>query len=179
MERLKCPACGKETLKLTTTIQTIPYFGEILLLSAYCENCKFKHSDVFSVEQKEPACYKLTVEEEKDLNARVIRSSSGTIEIPELGIKMEPGPASQGFITNVEGILLRMEEIVKAQKILVKEKKKLERLNELEQKLNLAMEGRLKLTIVLKDPLGNSAILSRKAKKRKLSKKRIGDSQNR
>ena len=47
-----------------------------------------------------------------DLDARVIRSSSGTLRIPELGVDIEPGFASESYISNVEGVLDRVEGVV-------------------------------------------------------------------
>ena len=38
-----------------------------------------------------------------DFDVRVIRSMTARIEIPELGVRMNPGPACEGFVTNVEG----------------------------------------------------------------------------
>ncbi len=170
MDKVTCPACGKKTLNLVTVIKEIPHFGKVLLLSAFCENCKFKHADVFTVEQKEPSCYKVVVESEEDLTHKIIRSSSATVEIPELGMKMEPGPASQGFITNVEGLLLRFEEVLKAQLLVADDEKKLMKVRELLEKIDEAKEGSFKFTVKVKDPLGNSAIVGPKAKKRKLRK---------
>ena len=38
---------------------------------------------------------------------------SASIEIPELGVRIDPGPVSQGFVSNVEGVLDRIEQVVK------------------------------------------------------------------
>jgi zinc finger protein len=44
---------------------------------------------------------------------RVIRSSTGVIKIPELEIEISPKSASTGYITNVEGVLLRVKSAIK------------------------------------------------------------------
>ncbi|MBP3800305.1 MAG: hypothetical protein ILA19_04935, partial [Bacilli bacterium] len=36
------------------------------------------------------------------LSVRVVRSQSATVTIPEIGVKVEPGPKSEGYVTNVE-----------------------------------------------------------------------------
>ena len=46
------------------------------------------------------------------MNVRVVKSQSATITIPELGVKVEPGPQSQSYISNVEGVLKRFEDAV-------------------------------------------------------------------
>ena len=38
---------------------------------------------------------------------------SAAIEIPELGVRIDPGPSCQGFVSNVEGVLDRIEQVVK------------------------------------------------------------------
>jgi zinc finger protein len=91
----------------------------------------------------------------------MIRSSSGTVKIPELGLAMEPGPASQGFITNVEGILMRFEDIVKtARRWNQEDAEKVVICDRILEKLKLAMEGEEELTVVIEDPFGNSMIVS-------------------
>jgi len=40
----------------------------------------------------------------------VIKSGTTTIRIPEFGAKITPGPYSEGFITNVEGVLSKVED---------------------------------------------------------------------
>ena len=52
------------------------------------------------------------METEDDLAIRVVRSMSASIEIPELGVRIDPGPACQGFVSNVEGVLDRIESVV-------------------------------------------------------------------
>ena len=95
------------------------------------------------------------------LFAKVIRSSSGTVRIPELGLAMETGPASQGFITNVEGILMRFEDIVKTAKRWNEDnEEKVAICDRILEKLRLAMEGQEEVTVIIEDPFGNSMIVS-------------------
>lgn len=114
----------------------------------------------------------IKVENEKDLNVKVFRSSSSTLIVPELSVKIEPGSYAQGFITNIEGILERIENVLKSQLELQK-CKKLERIKELIEKIKRMRNGKEKFTLIIKDPFGNSGIVSEKVKKRKLSKKEL------
>jgi zinc finger protein len=100
-----------------------------------------------------------------DLDARVIRSSSGTIRVPELGVNIEPGFASESYISNVEGVLDRIEGVVRFATGSAKEAGNEEstRIGEqILENISLARIGQFPLTIILEDPLGNSAIASEK-----------------
>ncbi len=107
-----CPICGgKGTFKAIQHIHEIPYFGKVMESTIYCEKCGYRNADVMILEDRPPKLYTVKVEEGgKDLFTRVVRSKSGTIELDEIGVKIEPGPASEGFITNVEGVLERVRE---------------------------------------------------------------------
>ncbi|HDJ96707.1 MAG TPA: ZPR1 zinc finger domain-containing protein, partial [Candidatus Aenigmarchaeota archaeon] len=122
--------------------------------------------------QKEPLEFSLKVKKAEDLKIRVVRSSSGTIEIPEFGVKIEPGPQAQGYVTNVEGILLRIEEVLIDQIKVLKGKRK-RKAKEVLEKVKKARGGKFNFTLIIKDPLGNSVIVSKKARKRKLEEEEI------
>ncbi|RLI80775.1 hypothetical protein DRP07_08665 [Archaeoglobales archaeon] len=155
---MNCPACGRE-VKILSSVYEVPYFGRILLTSISCE-CGYKHSDSIITEIKEPRRYTIKIES-GNLFTKVIRSSSGTIRIPEVGVDIEPGPASQAFITNLEGILTRVEDIVKvARKWNSDDSEKVKRCNLILEKIDRTLKGEEKLTLILEDPFGNSAIIS-------------------
>ncbi len=90
-----CPLCT-EVLKFTFNTDEIPFFGEIMLVSAQCE-CGFRYADTISLNEREPARYELQFSS-NDFTTRVIRSTSGTMQIPELGVTVEPGSGSEAFI---------------------------------------------------------------------------------
>ncbi len=172
ISKLKCPVCGNNSLRVVLVENEIPYFGKVVISSSVCEICGYKLNDVFSVETREPLEYKLFVENEEDLMIRVVKSSSATIVIPDLGLKIEPGPLSQGYVSNVEGVLRRIEDVFRGQ-VAVLEGKKKEKMKTLLKKLEKMIAGKEKFVLIIKDPLGNSAIISQKVKKRKLTKKEI------
>ena len=43
---------------------------------------------------------------------RVVRSASARVEIPEIGVEIDPGPACEGFVSNVEGVIDRIDDVV-------------------------------------------------------------------
>ena len=108
LEGQKCPMCFKDTLTLMENDQEVPFFGPVLVFSMNCSSCNYHKADVECLEQHEGAKYTLTVSEEKDLSIRVVKSSTATVKIPRV-MSIEPGAASNGYITNVEGILNRVK----------------------------------------------------------------------
>ena len=164
---ISCPLCGRELVVLTSVYET-PYFGKLLLTSITCE-CGFRHADSFSAEMKEPVRFTLEINS-NTLYAKVVRSTSGTIRIPELGLEMEPGPACQGFITNVEGVLFRFESVVEmAKKWNSDNAEVVKRCDYILEKLRLVREGKESLTLIVEDPYGNSMIIDDKAFMEKMS----------
>ena len=167
--RISCPLCHKD-LVMSWQRDDIPYFGDVMYISAKCE-CSFRFADTMILSSKEPMRYEMSVEAPEDLNARVIRSTSGTIRIPEMGIIIEPGTASESYISNIEGILQRVQSVIMTASKWVKEDEdKFARSQELMHMLEEVIESRKKITIIIEDPLGNSAIISKKAVATKLSK---------
>lgn len=171
-----CPVCCAE-MQFCWESQDIPYFGEAMVIAGVC-SCGFRHSDTILLSQKEPARYTLQVTEPGDLDARVIRSSSGTIRIPELGIDVEPGPASESYISNVEGVLARITEIVAFATRSAEEAGDAERTRrgeEILESIRQTLCGQFSLTFMIEDPLGNSAIASEKAVRASLTDEEIAD----
>ncbi|WP_297515279.1 ZPR1 zinc finger domain-containing protein [Thermococcus sp.] len=172
-----CPICGgKNTLKAIQHIHEIPYFGKVMESTIICEKCGYRNADVMILEDRPPKLYTVKVEEEKDLFTRVVRSKSGTIELEEIGVKIEPGPASEGFITNVEGVLERVRETL----LMAREFRKQEgdeeavkKADEILQYIEDVKEGKKPLTVKIADPLGNSALIGEKVKSRLLTEEEI------
>jgi len=160
-----CPECGKEIEYIYDT-ENIPYFSDILLISGVC-NCGFRIVDTMVLNDHEPCRWEMKVETQNDLDARVIRSMQGEIDIPEFGINIHPGPACFGFVSNIEGILERAEDAVKRASISC-EGDEITRAAELLEEIEKAKKSELPFTVIITDPSGNSGIVSSKAKKTKL-----------
>jgi len=164
-----CPFCGSHATYIWD-IEEIPYFGEVMLTSIQCPSCGFKHSDCMILSSRNPMRYELRVESPEDLSARVIRSSSGTIRIPELGVDIEPGPLAESFVSNVEGILERVENVLKG---ILRMSGGNRRAEELLNEISEVREGKREITVIIEDPFGNSAIISERATSRVLSKEEV------
>ena len=164
LEGQPCPVCGKNSLPLREMSREIPFFGLCYIFSMDCNECDYHMADVETdSNNNEPVKYTLEIESENDLNIKVVKSSQATVRIPRLA-DISPGPMSSGYITNVEGILSRIKNVIEAKKDdedpAIRRKAK----NQL-KKIQRVLWGREKITLVIEDPTGNSAIISDKAKK--------------
>ncbi len=155
-------------MKINLEERKIPHFGQSLLLTAICESCGYKHSDVWDVDEQVPV--KLTFESstEKDLTVKVVKSSNATVKIPQLGLEVTPGSQSQGYIANVEGVLERIQDALLGIEQMKPEKK--QKIKELLEKIAKMRNAKEMFTLIIEDPSGNSKIISDKAKKEKLKK---------
>ncbi|MFH1668496.1 MAG: ZPR1 zinc finger domain-containing protein [Candidatus Woesearchaeota archaeon] len=162
-----CPVCRTKNLSLVEAEQEVPYFGKVFIFSMACSECKYFKSDVECAEQKPASRYTLDVENEADLNIRVVRSSEGTIKIPRIGA-IEPGPAAEGFVTNVEGVIQKFKEQVEHIRDEEEDEAIKKKAKNMLKKINRVLFGQESVKLIIEDPTGNSAIVSEKAVKSKL-----------
>ena len=134
-----------------------------------CSSCKYHKADVESTEQKEPVKFEFEISSEDDMKVRVVKSAEATVKLPHLAT-ISPGPAAQGYVTNIEGILNRVKYQIEAAKEAEEDKKKAKNL--LKKLLNITW-GKEKQKIIIEDPSGNSAIISDKAVKNSLKAKKV------
>jgi len=163
----QCPMCGNNTLTLMESEKEVPFFGKVFLFSMNCSECKYHKADIEGAEQHEPCRYTLDIGSEEDMKIRVIKSSEGTVKIPRIG-SIEPGPAANGYITNVEGVLNRIKHQIESIKDNSDEKEDVKKAKNLLKKLTKIMWGQEKSKLILEDPSGNSAIISDKAVRKKM-----------
>jgi zinc finger protein len=168
-----CPDCGKEIDYIYDT-ENIPYFSDILLMSGVCPNCGFRITDTMILDDHEPCRWEMKVETSEDLNTRVIRSMHGEIDILEFGINIHPGPACNGFVSNMEGVLMRAKDAV-YRALSFCEGDEVATAKELLEKIDQARHSNLPFTVIISDPSGNSGIVSPKAMKTKLDVKSQSD----
>lgn len=166
LKNQECPICQKKSLTLREEEVEVPYFGKVYVFSMSCGECKYHKSDLEPVEKKEPCRYTFEVGSEEDLNVKVVKSGEATVKIPYI-ITMEPGTASEGYITNIEGLLERVKKAIESAVDEEDEAEKNKAKN-LVKKINKVIFGKEKLKIIIEDPSGNSAIISEKAQKSKI-----------
>ena len=76
----------------------IPYFGEHTQMTMMCDKCGWRHTDFIPAEGKKPGAWEMNVDSIEKMNVRIVRSSSCTVIIEELGLEVEPGGSSTGYI---------------------------------------------------------------------------------
>jgi zinc finger protein len=158
-----CPACGTEIEYLYQT-EDIPYFSGILIMSARCPVCGYRFVDTQLLKNAEPSRWELTILSPDDLNTRVVRSMNGIVSIPELGVHVNPGPACEGFVSNVEGVLNRIDAVIANVMGWTEDEEERKNARNLRDRLADVKEGRLSVTLRIDDPTGNSAILGDRAR---------------
>jgi zinc finger protein len=158
-----CPCCNTEIQYLYKT-ENIPYFSDILIISAICDKCGYKFVDTQLLKHAEPARYTVAVNAEEDMSIRIVRSMSASIEIPEIGVRIDPGPTCQGFVSNVEGVLDRIEQVVNMTFQWGTDEEK-DNATALLADIARIKTGAFPVTLILEDPDGNSGIVSDKTVK--------------
>ncbi len=164
--KARCPACGSGELEITDYLYDAPLVGLLLLSSGKCSVCGYKYSDIRMAEGGEPERVEVRVEGAEDLDILVIKSSTATLEMPELGVKITPGPASQGFITTIEGILRRVLEVLEV--LCEDPSTSREECARRREELEKAVRGEKPFTLVIVDPDGASKVVRDRESKEKL-----------
>jgi len=171
----RCPACDSQSMLTSQTEYEVEHFGPVLLSVSRCGRCGYRHSDVTTFTNGEPIELRSEIKSLEDLNIRVIKSGTATVSIPEFGATITPGQYSEGYISNVEGILGKVEDAL----TFMVNTAKGQRLNKGEtmlKKMRTAKDSKPRFTLVIKDPLGNSAIVSsdpKKVRKRNLTRREL------
>jgi zinc finger protein len=150
----------------------VEHFGAVLLDVTNCPKCGYKHGDVLSLEAREPTLIQARINSLADLDIKVIKSGTATIKIPEFGATITPGPNSEGFIANVEGVLAKVEDALTfmlssadVERVKIGEK--------ILKQIRYARDSDPDFTLILEDTLGNSGLVASdpsKIDKRRLTK---------
>jgi len=158
-----CPTCGKNTLTLMEYEQDIPYFGHAFMFSMDCESegCGYHKADLELENNNGPVHASFTIESEADLKVRVVKSGDATLKIPRI-MTIEPGPMSNGYVTNIEGILNRVKNMLEKTRDISDDKDEAKKCKQMIKKIQAVLWGHDSITISLDDPTGNSAIISEK-----------------
>jgi zinc finger protein len=165
IEKQECPMCRQKALTLTEGEREVPYFGKVYIFNMTCSNCKYHLADIEAAEKKDPCKVSIEVNSEDDLKIRVVKSSNATVKLPRI-MTIEPGPAAQGYITNIEGILNRAKYAIEMARDNAEDKSDQKKAKNLLKKIQKIKWGQESITITLDDPTGNSAIISDKAVKK-------------
>ena len=149
--RVECPVCGSEAI-LRESLYELPQVGRAILVSITCRACGYKRADVVPCEVRRRVRIYYAVDSPEDFNARVVRSSAASVEIPELGISITPGAAASMVVTNVEGVLRMVQDAALSIEVLQGGAKHFA--DEIEE---IIKKG-ARFTLIIDDPWGISSI---------------------
>ena len=155
--RIRCNVCEKDSLEVSQTVVDLPYFGQKQIVSMQCKSCGVRSSDFYVIDDQPPRRFTFHVKNLEQLNARVIRSAKGSINIPEFKFELTPGPVSNAIITNIEGLLYQVKATVDTLKRWKEKPNDL--LKSIESNLSQAFKGQYPFTVIIEDPTGKSGII--------------------
>ena len=169
-----CPQCSvEESLTMLTISSEIPYFGEHTQITVLCDTCGWKHTDFIPSDGEKPGFSSLVIDSEKKNAARVVRSSSCTIRIPELDLEVSPGGSSSGYVTNIEGVMKRFENAIETIIRGSDEDQESEIARQILERLRMVKEGGGNVRLELLDPRGRSQIIHHDAESRELNNEEL------
>ena len=169
-----CPQCAvEESLTMLTISSEIPYFGEHTQITVLCDKCGWKHTDFIPSDGEKPGFSSLVIDSEKKNAARVVRSSSCTIRIPELDLEVSPGGSSSGYVTNIEGVIKRFENAIETIIRGSDEDQESEIARQILERLRMVKQGGENVRLELLDPRGRSQIIHHDAESRELDNEEL------
>lgn len=170
---VECPSCAKPA-KLTTITHSVEWFGELLFNSLSCSHCGFRWNDVLPTHFDGKATkYWSQIDSEKDLSVKIMKSSTTTIRIPQIGVEIEPGPASDGYITNIEGLLDRVQGIIEQLERGADDLTEKARAISILEEISDYRAGKKPFVVEVLDPHGNGRMVGNNVKKKELTEEEI------
>lgn len=163
-----CPGCTKYCVTHMKMVE-IPHFKQVVIMSTVCDHCGYRSNEVKTGGEVPEKGKKITlmVEDPSDLARDILKSESCALECPELSLSVNPGTLG-GRFTTVEGLLTQVRDDLhqhifnfgdnedNANDSLPSET--IETWTTFFGKLDEAIKGNLKFTVILTDPLGSSYV---------------------
>jgi zinc finger protein len=161
-----CPGCTKPC---TTNMKmvNIPHFKQVVLMSTVCDHCGYRSNEVKTggeVPEKGRRIV-LSVNTKEDLSRDILKAESCAMSCPELNLSVEPGTLG-GRFTTVEGILTQVRDDLRSSIFDTgdggdsMDTGTKEKWDSFFGQLTAAIEGQVKFTIILEDPLASSYVQS-------------------
>ena len=168
-----CLVCDSDSgLTMIAHTTEIPYFGEHTQLTVLCDSCGWKHTDFIPAEGRKPGGWSLLIDSTEHMSTRIVRSGSCTVRLVELDLEALPGGASTGYVSNIEGVLSRFEEVIVSLQRGA-EGEVASQCADLLAVLSRVRSGDYSVELQLLDPMGHSQILHDDAVPRELSEEEI------
>ena len=175
---VSCVICGESGLVMLAHTEGIAYFGEHTQVTLTCPACGWRQTDFIPAEAREGSCQSYHIDSSDDLQVRVIRGSACTVRLVELDLEVRPGSHSTGYVSNIEGVLNRFQEVIDMvgrQAAVEENQDAIAELTKLTEAMLEIREGQRGATIEFLDPHGHSMILTDNVESRPLSIEEIED----
>lgn len=176
---VSCIICGyDEGLSMLAHTEEIAYFGEHTQITLTCPGCGWRQTDFIPAEAREGSCQTYLIDSIEDLKVRVIRGSACTVRLLELDLEVRPGSHSTGYVSNIEGVLNRFQDVidmVDRQAAIEANEEDIVGLAKLTQAMIEIREGQRETTLQFLDPHGHSMILTENVQTRPLTQGEIED----
>ncbi len=175
--QVACVICGYDAgLTMLAHTEEIAYFGEHTQVTIGCPACGWRQTDFIPAEAREGSCQSYTIDSAEDLQIRVIRGSACTIRLVELDLEVRPGSHSTGYVSNIEGVLNRFQDVIEMvgrQAAIEGEREAISKIEELMKVMQEIREGGRSVTLEFLDPCGHSMIIHPDVKSRSLTEDEI------
>ncbi|RLE66251.1 MAG: hypothetical protein DRJ38_02260 [Thermoprotei archaeon] len=155
-----CPYCREKSLEIREVVHQQPYLRKTLIISKNCKKCGFKKTEMLPLNPRKRRIIAFKMIKKEDLYVKILRTSTATIFLPELGAVIDPGIDAPYFITNVEGLLSRIEDALERIRVLEISQESEYEITKLKKIIKKIKEGKHSLTIIIDDPIGLSDILA-------------------
>jgi len=168
----ECPACQSEGEHRMCNV-TVPHFRSIILICFYCKSCGFKQAEVKPSGAVPDKGKKIVLKVTKataafDLGRDFVKSSSATVQIPEIGLEMCAGTLGGRYLTIEGAVVLVKEQLLSSGNFALGDssrpdvKAKFEKFIE---KMDQVLAGQIDFTFVVTDPMDSSWIYNKFAPK--------------
>ena len=176
---VSCVICGFDGgLSMLAHTEEIAYFGEHTQITLTCPGCGWRQTDFIPAEAREGSSHTYRIDSTDDLQVRVIRGSACTVRLLELDLEVRPGSHSTGYVSNIEGVLNRFQDVVDMvgrQAAIEGDDGAITELEQLTQAMLEIRRGQREATLQLQDPHGHSMILTDDVQTRALTEAEIED----
>ena len=176
---VSCIICGfNQGLTMLAHTEEIAYFGEHTQVTLTCPGCGWRQTDFIPAEAREGSCQTYRIESVDDLQIRIIRGSACTVRMIELDLEVRPGSHSTGYVSNIEGVLNRFQDIIDMvgrQAVVENNGVAVSEIAKLTEAMVEIREGQRVATLVFLDPHGHSMILTDNVESRPLTESEIDD----
>ena len=176
---VSCIACGyDEGISMLAHTEEIAYFGEHTQVTLACPSCGWRQTDFIPAQARDGSCQKYRITSAEDLQIRVIRGSACTVRLIELDLEVRPGSHSTGYVSNIEGVLNRFQDVIDMvgrQAAAEENQEAISQLTTLTEAMLEIREGERDATLEFLDPHGHSMILTDGVESRPLTVAEIED----